>query len=157
MIVSRKRAFVTLAVAATLASCGEAREDGLKQQMQRDVYKSKADCEKDWKGKSALCEKIPEQQAQQSASSTGYRTHTPYVGGGYWGPMYYTGTRSVTMPSGETVTPTSNLAQAKPYMVSPSAAAASPSSQISKPVAPARVSGVSRGGFGGFGGRGGGG
>lgn len=100
----------------------------------RDVYRTKEDCIKDW-SEGDLCERMDDSDERS------------YDGGGhgyYWGPVYYRGSRAVSY-NGRTITGAGSGVAMRPYSISSTSSSSARSSKSSP------TGGSTR--FGGFGSR----
>lgn len=114
----KKSKRIILAIAPLLTSafaCGGGGEP-----QDRDVYKTKEECVKDW-SEGDLCDKMGE--SDERAYHGGHH-------GYYWGPIYYRGSRSVSY-NGRTISGSNNGSAMKPYTISSSSSSASRTSKSS--------------------------
>jgi hypothetical protein len=129
----KKSKRIILAIAPALSAVLACSAGGSDDPQDRDVYKSKEECVKDW-SEGDLCEQMAESDERN------------YDGGGhgyYWGPVYYRGSRSVSY-NGRTITSSGGGSTMRPYSIS----SASSSSARSSKSSPTSSSSTRTGGFG---------
>lgn len=143
----KKVALALVPMFLAMSGCGyDPSQDGAP--MQRDVYTKVEDCIADW-GNAELCSKVADAERAQFAKSVG----VAHDGGSsiiFWGPSYYSGSRSVDY-GGRSYTPLTSRAMSKPFSVTPNSSSFARSSPgtASRPASGVSSSGSSsRGGFG---------